>query len=167
MRVKSGLNSLSIKLTPKKYTTLFEYSTVNCFCRMVYVNCPRRTFKDFHPVPKRKIYYLCTSTKSLFSFQNFLKFFPQNPPWKEKHKEVQTSFLLRFQVYAWKLFHQIKYVIFQDYLPKFCQSITWGFFVIPSSQKPTERRKTFSMWYVRIRTNNVYGTKYCSIWQTS
>ena len=144
MRVKSGLNSPSIKFMPKKYTTLFEYSAVNCFCRMEYVNCPWKTFKDFHPVPKRKI-YLYTSTKSLFSFQNFLNIFSQNSPWKEKHKEVQTSFLLRFHVYAWKFFHQIKYVIFQDYLRKFCQNITWHFFVIPSCQKPTERHKTFSM----------------------
>ena len=145
MRVKSGLNSPSIKFMPKKYTTLFEYSAVNCFCRMEYVNCPWKTFKNFHPVPKGKIYYLYTSIRSLFFFQNLRKFFPQNSPWKEKHNEVQTSFLLRFHVYAWKLFHQIKYVIFQDYLRKFCQNITWHFFVIPSCQKPTERHKTFSM----------------------
>ena len=56
-------------------------------------------------------------------------------------------------------FIKFKYVILQDYFHKFRQSITQGLqvlFVIPSFQKPTGRGKTFPMWYITVKVNNVH-----------
>ena len=132
------------------------------------LTCSIKTFKDFS---------LCSQMKNMsslylhqiigFFFKAFKHFFLKI--YHERNsirRRILCSYCSSTFLFE-SLFSKFKYVILQDYLRKFCQSITRDLFVIPSFQKPTERRKTFPVWYIRVKTNNVHCTKDRSNWQTS
>ena len=130
----------------------FEYSTENHYQRMKHVNLLYKDFQRFFTMlPNEKYSFYIPLPSHWFLFKFFSHFLLKTCQNSIRRCKLCSYFCSTFQ----------------NYLRKFCQIITWDLFIIPSSQKPIERRKAFPMWYVRGTINRFHGTEDHSIWKTS
>ena len=80
----------------------------------------------------------------------------------KQHMELKTLFQLQFYVAVFFVFFLFLFFFFY-HSSKFCKGVTWDLSVIPQFRKSLKRSQTFTMWNVRVKTNNINSTQNCSL----